>query len=196
MLAIETDRQQEEQLRSIAEALGVGIVVVDSVEGASEVIGQQIPDLVLTPALLSLRDDYALSQRLRALGGAGAHVQTLTIPVLEPAEPATGTGGILSRLKRSKPSKAKKASSTDACTTDGFAEQVKTYLDRAAAARRHAPAEVLTPPEMPVEMVVDPDSPVVVPDPPVIDIDRWRTFNTDDRRFAALLERLDEIAQS
>jgi hypothetical protein len=134
ILAIEPDRKQAGQLTAMVRGrLHAELVLADSAERALAALGQRIPDLVLTSALLSPKDETALGERLRALDGAAAHVQTLTIPVL--ASPSRGAGaragGVLSALRGNK----SKPSVPDGCDPAVFAEQCKDYLERAAAER-------------------------------------------------------------
>jgi hypothetical protein len=135
ILAIEPDRRQASQLTAIVRGrLHAELVLGESAERALAALGQRVPDLVLTSALLSPKDETALGERLRALDGAAAYVQTLTIPVL-----ASGSGrgsgragGVLSALRRDKP---KSAAAPDGCDPAVFAEQCQEYLERAAAER-------------------------------------------------------------
>ena len=82
ILAIEPDRWRASQLKAIARRIGAELRLTDSMGGALAALHEQTPDLILTPALLSARDDQALTDRLRGLGEAAAHIQTLTIPTL------------------------------------------------------------------------------------------------------------------
>jgi hypothetical protein len=113
-------------------------------DGALAALSEQTPDLILTPALLSARDDQALTDRLRMLGDAAAHIQTLTIPTLHAPEPSAGELSLSSTrmfaaLRKDRSSQTGPA----ACDTDTFAEQVAFYLMGATEARRkHAPAAV------------------------------------------------------
>src|SRR5262249_17906053 len=109
------------------------LVLGESAERALAALGQRIPDLVLTSALLSPKDEAALAERLRALDGAAIHVQTLTIPLLGSPyrSAASPAGGVLSALRRDKG----KASAPDGCDPAVFAEQCKEYLERAAVER-------------------------------------------------------------
>src|SRR5581483_5293289 len=109
ILAIEPDRRQASQLTAMVRGrLHAELVLADSAERALSALGDRVPDLVLTSALLSPKDETALGERLRALDGHAAHVQTLTIPVLaSPSRSAASrAGGVLSALRRdnSKPS--------------------------------------------------------------------------------------------
>ena len=133
ILAIEPDRRQATKIAPVLRGLGAELVLADSVARAFDAIGDRIPDLVLTSALLSRQDEAALAARLRELGAAAAHVQELTIPIL--ASPSTGTSkkrGVLSTLRRG----TTRASAPDGCEPDMFAAQVALYLDRAAAERK------------------------------------------------------------
>ncbi len=88
ILAIEPDRRQASQLTAMVRGrLHAELVLADTAERALHALGDRVPDLVLTSALLSPKDDSALAERLRALDGQASYVQTLTIPVL-----ATGSG--------------------------------------------------------------------------------------------------------
>src|SRR5262245_24858070 len=139
ILAIEPDRKQASQLTAMVRGrLHAELVLADSAEKALAALGHRVPDLILTSALLSPRDEAALGERLRALDGSAAHVQTLTIPVLA----STGgrglggrTGGMLSALRRDK---AKGPATQDGCDPAVFAEQCKEYLDGAARERELA----------------------------------------------------------
>jgi hypothetical protein len=130
ILAIEPDRWRASQLKSIARQVSAELQLADSVAGALTALDERLPDLILTPALLSARDDVALTERLRGLGDAAAHIQTLTIPILEPADMTLFGSGVFGTPRRRTPSMG--------CAADTFAEQVRIYLDRAAEARREA----------------------------------------------------------
>ena len=136
ILAIEPDRQQAAQLTAIVRSkIGAELVLADSAERALREVGDRIPDLILTPQLLSPRDDAAITNRLRQLGAAAAYVQTLTIPSLATTHPAGAQArarGLLSKLRRQK---AAPADAPDGCAPDVFAEQMTVYLDRALEAR-------------------------------------------------------------
>ena len=100
ILAIESNRQQIAQLTAIARRLGARLALADSVEHALAALGDFVPDLILSPLLLSPHDETALSNRLRELGNAAAHVQTLSIPIL--ATPGAKSRGKLSMLGKGK----------------------------------------------------------------------------------------------
>src|SRR5215472_2977731 len=83
ILAIESDRRQVNHLTAMVRGrLRAELVLADTAEAALERLGDRVPDLVLTSALLSPKDEQALTDRLRRLNGVAAHVQMLTLPVL------------------------------------------------------------------------------------------------------------------
>jgi hypothetical protein len=132
ILAIEPDKRQATQLRSIAKAhLEAELVLADSAERALAALGDRVPDLVLTSALLLPKDEMALHERLRSLAGAASHVQTLTIPMLATPQQSKSVGGMLSSLR----GKSKKFNPTEGCDPAVFAEQCAEYLERARAER-------------------------------------------------------------
>src|SRR5215212_1258153 len=107
IVAIEPDRAQANQLKAMVRArLHAELVLADTAEAALNALGTRIPDLVLTSAFLSPRDEAALAERLRMLDAAAAHVQTLTIPVLDAPRPAHAGRGVLSSLLRDRASQA------------------------------------------------------------------------------------------
>jgi len=135
ILAIEPDRRQASQLTAMVRGrLHAELVLGESAERALAALGQRVPDLILTSALLSPKDEAALGERLRSLDGGAAHVQTLTIPVLASSSSrASRAGGVLSALRRDKSKGA--VASSDGCDPGVFAEQCKEYLERAATER-------------------------------------------------------------
>ncbi len=134
ILAIEPDRRQANQLKSMVRArLDAELVLADSAERALAALGDRVPDLILTSALLSPKDEIALDERLRSLDRSGSHVQTLTIPMLAAPQQAKSAGGMLSALRRGRSSKA----THEGCDPGVFAEQCAEYLERARAERAH-----------------------------------------------------------
>jgi hypothetical protein len=132
ILAVEPDRHQASQLQAIARSrLHAELVIEATAERALAALGDRIPDLILTAALLSPKDEAALAERLRALHSAAAHIHTLTIPVLAAPRSRPRMGGVLSALRRERP----QASEPDGCDPAVFAEQCATYLERAMAER-------------------------------------------------------------
>jgi hypothetical protein len=138
ILAIEPDRRQAAQIKAIAHSrLGAELVLADSADGALKVLGDRVPDLILTAAFLSPKDEATLNDRLRTLERAAQFVQTLTIPMLAAPSARQRASGMLSVLRREKAQQA----IADGCDPAVFAEQCKEYLDRAAAEREsHAAA--------------------------------------------------------
>lgn len=132
ILAIEPDRGNASRLTSIASQVHAELRLTDSVEAALAALEERMPDLILTPPLLSARDDMALTGRMRELGDAAAHIQTLTIPTLQSAEPPLS--GMFATLRRDKP--RPRPAGPEACATTTFAEQVAVYLRGAMEARR------------------------------------------------------------
>lgn len=132
ILAIEADRRQAALLASIGRRVGAELVIAPTAERGLEAIDGRVPDLILTSALLSPRDDAAIAARLRELDAAASHVQMLTIPVLAKAARNTvQPGGLLGKLRGATPD-----ASPSGCDPSLFAEQVTEYLRRAAAERQ------------------------------------------------------------
>jgi hypothetical protein len=131
IIAVQPDGEQASRLVAMAKRhLRADFVVESTAAAAVTALGQRVPDLILTPVLLSSRDETLLIEHLRRLGPAGAHVQTLGIPILSAAEPTIRERG--SRLmRRRQPAGAEQ----DGCELSVFADQVKIYLERAAAER-------------------------------------------------------------
>jgi CheY-like chemotaxis protein len=149
ILAIEPDRRQANTLNAVVKGqLHADLVLADSADEALAALGDRVPDLILTTALLSPTDEVVLGERLRTLNGVAAHVQTLTIPVLAAPRPRVRAraAGMLAALRRGK---APKDDAPDGCDPTVFASQCAEYLERAAAERaasatadrRHEPAD-------------------------------------------------------
>src|SRR5215813_15559812 len=102
ILAIEPDRRQAQQITSMVRAhLNAELVIAGSTSKALKALGERVPDIILTPALLPPADDAMLADRLRELGPAAGHIQAVTIPIL--SESSTGHSqerGMLSALRR------------------------------------------------------------------------------------------------
>ena len=146
ILAIEPDRRQVAHLISIVRHVkGAELILADTTERALESIGNNVPDLILVPALLSPSDDAALAAALRVIATA-AHVQMLTIPTFAAPKPQQKKG-VLSAFRR----KPANDAPLEGCDPTVFAEEIASYLERAsqerAAARlyrgraEHLPAE-------------------------------------------------------
>ena len=137
ILAIESDRKQATRIAAIARdrLKKVEIVVAESAESALKTLAQRTPDLLLTPQLMSSKDEAALDERLRELDAAGSHVQTLMIPVLAASGRRTSRkDGLLNRLRRGKGQSA----AEDGCDPSVFAAEIAEYLERAAEERAAA----------------------------------------------------------
>jgi hypothetical protein len=135
ILAIEPDRRQASRVAAIAKnRLHAEIVSADTTEHGIEALHGRVPDLILTSLLLSPKDDAALSDWLRASDEAGAHVQTLVIPVLGTSSQSGAGGGLFSRLT----GRGKDDDAPGGCDPEMFANQIREYLDRAAEERRTA----------------------------------------------------------
>lgn len=130
ILAIEPNKNQAHQLNALVrQHLKAELVTAPTAAAALAALGDRIPDVVLTPALFGLRDEAALTERLRQLGSDGSHVQTLAIPILAPAAARGGNNGLLGKKKE-------KADANVGCDPAVFAEQIKIYLQRASVERR------------------------------------------------------------
>ncbi|MET0215327.1 MAG: hypothetical protein ABW292_20125, partial [Vicinamibacterales bacterium] len=134
ILAIHPDRRQAPKIASIARHASAELLLAESMERAIAMLSDRLPDLILTPTLLSHRDETALAERLRDLGDVAAHVQTLTIPIFETTASTSHKRGVLSSLRKQRKGKTH-AAETVGCTVDTFAEQVVIYLIRAVEAR-------------------------------------------------------------
>src|SRR5216683_4316387 len=131
ILAIEPDPRQAAQIAAIARnRVGAELMLAETTEGALDVIGDRVPDLVLVPALLSPQDDAALAAALRVIAAA-AHVRTLTIPVLANGVKRKTPGGMLAKWRRGRA----ESPAPDGCDPSVFAEQINAYLLEAAAER-------------------------------------------------------------
>jgi CheY-like chemotaxis protein len=136
ILAIEPNKNQAHQLSALVRAhLKAELVTAPTAAAALAALGDRIPDVVLTPALFGLRDEAALTERLRQLGSDGSHVQTLAIPILAaPSKGGPNAGGLLNRKKE-------KGDAEVGCDPAVFAEQIRIYLQRAAVERRAQASE-------------------------------------------------------
>jgi hypothetical protein len=136
VLAIEPDlRQAAIVKRIVRENVLAEIAVVDSRDAAIEAIKTAMPDVILLSALLSPRDEDDLIAHMRTLEGA-AHLQTHTIPQLAsslgPRE--SGRGGLLSAFRRKK----EPEHSPSGCDPDLYAEEIRLFLQQAAAKKKEA----------------------------------------------------------
>src|SRR5215510_2920695 len=132
ILAIEPDRRQAAQITAMVRGhLDAELVIAGTTSKALKALGERVPDLILTPALLPPADDAMLADRLRELGPAAAHIQAVTIPILSEAGGEGQDRGMLSALRRDRP-----RANEDGCEPSVFINQVATYLQRAAQERQ------------------------------------------------------------
>ncbi len=150
VLAIEPDlRQAAIVKRIVREKVMADVAVVDSRDAALEAMRTSVPDVLLVSTLLSPRDEDELIAHLRTLEHA-EHLQTHTIPQLASSigpgadKPARG---LLSSLWRRKGAEAAPAG----CDPDLFADEIRTYLQRATEKKREIrEAALLQPAATPV----------------------------------------------
>jgi CheY-like chemotaxis protein len=139
ILAVEPDKRQAKHLSALVrQQVRAELVVADSGAAALAALGDRIPDLILTPALLPPKDEAVLTGWLRKMGDGAAHVQTLAIPIL--AEASKGGkdqsgSSIFGRLRD------QQSDSGSGCDPKVFADQVKVYLDRAGVERSNRASE-------------------------------------------------------
>ena len=89
ILAIDADKRQAAQLAALVRGrFDAEFVQATSAGEALQALAERVPDLIMTSPLLSPFDDGVLAEYLREIGPAGAHVQTLRIPVLGVAKSA------------------------------------------------------------------------------------------------------------
>ena len=154
ILAIEPNKNQAHQLSALVRAhLKAELVTAPTAAAALAALGDRIPDVVLTPALFGLRDETALTERLRQLGSDASHVQTLAIPILAASSSRGGNNGLLGR-------KRDKADANVGCDPAVFAEQIRIYLQRASVERRAQASEVAARAMAAPQQSVAPDAPV------------------------------------
>lgn len=136
ILAIDSDPRRSEQLASLVRGLQVDLVQATSAGEGLLALQDRIPDLILTAPLLSPFDDGVLDEYLRDLGAAGAHVQTVRIPMLNPEPKRSSFANRLFDLGRGRHNKPSASAATpDGCDPDVFADEISTYLSRAASAK-------------------------------------------------------------
>ena len=130
ILAIDADKRQAAQLAALVRGrFDAEFVQATSAGEALQALAERVPDLIMTSPLLSPFDDGVLAEYLREIGPAGAHVQTLRIPVLGVAKPA-GRGLFSFGRKR------RNESAPDGCDPTFFADEIAVYLARAAEERQ------------------------------------------------------------
>jgi len=135
VLAIEPDlRQAAIVKRIVREKVLADVTVVDSRDAALEAMRMSIPDVLLLSALLSPRDEDELFAHLRTLQHT-EHLQTHTIPQLASTigPDDKQSKGLLSAFRRKK---ASAGTAPAGCDPDLFADEIRTYLQRAEAKKR------------------------------------------------------------
>ena len=153
VLAIDADRRQADQLAALVRGrLAVELVQASDAGEALTALGERVPDLIMTSPLLSPFDEGVVAEYLRELGPAGAHVQTLRIPVL----------GVSKRNERSVFSfgwKRRTEPAPGACDPKSyFADEIALYLARAAEERQANEAAAVKPVDFTQEIANDRDS--------------------------------------
>jgi len=132
VLAIEPDLRQATILKRIVrDKVHADVAVVESPDAALAAIGTRIPDVLLLSALLSPRDEDELIAHLRSLNGAD-HIQTHTIPQLASTAADQEQGGRKGLLGVFKRKKEVPQPIVAGCDPDMFAEEIATFLQRAA----------------------------------------------------------------
>jgi len=134
ILAIEPDPERARTLkRFLHERVRADVVVVESKDAAISAIAQQVPDLMLTPALLSPQDDADLTSHLKQL----PHLQVLTIPPLaEPVEASTAPTGMLALFRR------RNAKPRPVVDSSAVVAQIVDYLEQARALQAQREVDV------------------------------------------------------
>ena len=144
VLAIEPDlRQAAIVKRIVREKVLADVTVVDSRDAALEAMRTTVPDVLLLSALLSPRDEDELFAHLRTLEHA-EHLQTHTIPQLASANGHDGekpSKGLLAAFRRRKGT----GSAPAGCDPEIFADEVRTYLQRASEKKREVRDAAVTP---------------------------------------------------
>jgi len=166
ILVIVADPHEAAQLATLIQGrLPVDLVQAAEVGEGLLALEDRIPDLILTSPLMSPFDDGVLDEYLRDLGTAGAHVQTLRIPVLSQAPKKTKRLGFSLR-RRSK----SEAPTIDGCDPKVFADEIEQYLARAAEEKRHASSSDQSPAAVEREEVAE----------PVIAEEQWTAAYSED----------------
>ncbi|HET9360929.1 MAG TPA: hypothetical protein VFO58_14355 [Vicinamibacterales bacterium] len=132
ILAIVADHHQAAQITALIKRLNVDLVQAAEVGEGLLALNDRIPDLVLTSPLMSPFDDGVLDEYLRDLGSAGAHVQSLRIPVLSTSTKKSKRGGF------SLFGRAKETHTLEGCDPKVFADEITQYLTRAAEEKQNA----------------------------------------------------------
>jgi hypothetical protein len=132
ILAIVADHHQAAELTALVKRLNVDLVHAAEVGEGLLALNDRVPDLVLTSPLMSPFDDGVLDEYLRGLGPAGAHVQSLRIPVLSTSTKKSKRGGF------SLFGRAKDTHTLEGCDPKVFAGEITQYLVRAEEEKHNA----------------------------------------------------------
>jgi len=157
IVAIEPDRRQANYLSAmVRQRLKAELLLAASADEAIRALNGRVPDVILTSALLSPKDESVLADWLRTLDSTAAHIQTLTIPVFSaPQRPAERVRGMFASFMGSSEEEA--PGSPDGCDPAMFAEQCADYLERAQAQRAsNEPEEDFEPEEAPQPEMLEP----------------------------------------
>ena len=150
VLAIEPDLRQAAILkRIVGDKALADLAVVESIDAAVAAMRTTMPDVLLLSALLSPRDEDELMTHLRTLDNAD-HLQTHTIPQLSSSLEVPGnrvSRGLLSAFRRKK----EPAPINAGCDPDLFAEEIRVFIQRAAAKRRERAESGQAAPDMRAE---------------------------------------------
>src|SRR5579862_5334659 len=135
IVGIEPDRRQANYLSAMVRSrLKAELVLAESADDALRALGSRVPDVILTSALLSPKDEAVVAEWLRTLDASAAHVQTLTIPVFAASRPRPSRArGVFAAFMGSDDDEV--AAAPDGCDPAMFAEQCADYLERARAER-------------------------------------------------------------
>jgi hypothetical protein len=167
ILVIAAEPHEAAQLAKLIQGrLSVDLVQAPGVGEGLLALEDRIPDLILTSPLMSPFDDGVLDEYLRDLGPAGAHVQTLRIPVLSQAPKKTRR--LSFSLRRSKP----ETPVINGCEPKVFADEIEQYLARAAEEKQHTASN-----DQPV--VVERQPAAAVAEPAIAE-EQWTAAYGDD----------------
>jgi hypothetical protein len=138
ILAVEPDSRQAAELTALFQnEFPAKLVLTDTAREAITALGNRVPDLVLTSALIPPKDEALLRQWLRDLGDRAAYVQTITIPALGSTKSAPAASSSLATRAFSFVGGQKHvAVEPDGCDRAVFADYVALYVDLASAERQ------------------------------------------------------------
>jgi DNA-binding NtrC family response regulator len=136
ILAVEADSRQARELTEMfRNEFPAELVLADSTRDALKAIGDRVPDLVLTSALIPPKDEAQLRGWLRDLGDRAAYVQTITIPALGSPKSTQASTSLATRAFSFVGGQKQVAVEPDGCDRAVFADYVALYVDLATAER-------------------------------------------------------------